>query len=188
MFLYCRNCSRVTESGKLYHLNPSFFNLADAQPPSIIEPDAYLPEDIVKRIKGNLADIQEKASVEEKRELDDIGVNQLSQMDCARRAIEGGKIGFNPKLHTFTVVGTNQAHVATLFPKESCSCPSKCHCYHILAAQLSIGQSGNSHVKQVNLTQLRRNACSRKEKRSGRKRPRQGDYDVLLALDSAIGI
>ena len=75
-----------------YHLHPSFSNLADAQPPLIIELDACLPEDIVNRIKGNLADIQEKASIEEKRELDDIGVNQLSQMDRARRLIEGGKL------------------------------------------------------------------------------------------------
>ena len=142
-----------------------------------------------KRIKGNLADIQEKASIEEKRELDDIRVNQLSLIDRARRVIEERKIGFNPKLHTFTVVGTNQSHVVTLFQRNLVLVHRNTTAiYHILAAQLSIGQSGSSHVKQVNLTQLRINARSRKEKRSARKHPRHGDYDVLPAPDSAIGI
>ena len=39
-------------------------------------------------------------------------------------------------------------------------------------------------MKKVNLTQLRRNARSRKKKKSGRQNPRPGDSDVLPAPDA----
>ena len=110
--------------------------------------------------------------------------NQLSQSERARGVIEQAKISFDPKLHTFTVMGSSHPHAVTLFPKETCSCPSTTHCYHILAAKMSIGQTADAQVKVLNLTQLRRNARSRTDKKSGRKRPHPGDYDVQPASDA----
>ena len=72
---------------------------------------------------------------------------------------------------------TGNAHAIRLFPKESCTCPSSGICYHIIAAKLSIGMSVQPCAHKVNLTQLRRNARSKKDKNSGRKRPRCGDYE-----------
>ena len=42
----------------------------------------------------------------------------------------------------------------------------------------------NNRKQKVNLTQLRRNARSSTEKKSGRKRPRPGDCDVVPAPDA----
>ena len=82
-------------------------------------------------------------------------------------------------------MGTKRPHVVTLFPKETCSCPSTTECYHILAAKMSIGQNEQKErLRRLNLTQLRRNARSRKDQKSGRKRPRPGDMDLLPAPDS----
>ncbi len=53
----------------------------------------------------------------------------------------------------------------------------------IIAAQLSIGLANPGVQKKVNLTQLR-NMHSRLERKSGRKAPRPGDYEVIPAPDS----
>ena len=104
----------------------------------------------------------------------------LSQLERAKCIVEEERISFDPNLHTFTVIGSEgRPQVVKLFPKQSCTCPSTSTCYHILAAQLSVGLEKADNSKQrLNLTQLRRNARVRKEKRSGRKCPRPGDYIV----------
>ena len=52
-----------------------------------------------------------------------------------------------------------------LHPKESCLCPSNATCYHILAARLSIGETGNdAPKKKINLTQLFKNARGKRRK------------------------
>ena len=89
------------------------------------------------------------------------------------------------QLKVFTVAGSTGNYVTTLFLKETCTCPAKKDCYHILAAKLSIGM--NMEAKKpayLNLTQLCRNSCSKKRK-SGRKRPREGDVEVIAAPDAA---
>ena len=65
----------------------------------------------------------------------------------------------------------------TLFPRETCSCPSTGTCYHIIAAKMSLGVSFANEPTKRNLTQLRRNTRKRQEKKSGRKRPRPTDAD-----------
>ena len=91
----------------------------------------------------------------------------------------------NPSLGTFTVKGTGgTTHAVTLFPTESCSCPSTTRCYHIIAAWHSVGLGTEDTKRKINLTQLRRNTRSRSEKKSGRKAPRPGDYDLTAAPDS----
>ena len=102
-----------------------------------------------------------------------------------RAIIDRGDISHNEKLGVFTVLGTTGTpHVVRLFPKQSCSCPSTGLCYHIIAAQISIGiEVGNAQLR-INLTRLRRNSRTRKDKTSGRKRPRPGDIDIVAAPDS----
>ena len=100
-----------------------------------------------------------------------------------RSIIENDKICHNIKLRVFTVIGTTgNPHAVRLFPKESCTCPSSSLCYHIIAAKLSIGMNLRDCSCKVNLSQLRWNARSKKDKNSGRKRPQCGDYE--LAPDS----
>lgn len=104
-----------------------------------------------------------------------------------RFIVEQGKISHNQNLGVFTVVGTTgNAHAVRLFPTESCTCPSTGCCYHLLAVRMSIGLEDKQKRKKVNLTQLRRNARSRREKKSGRKAPRPGDYSITPAPDSIL--
>lgn len=103
-----------------------------------------------------------------------------------RFILEHGQINHNHSLGVFTVVGTTgNPYAVRLFPTESCSCPSTNRCYHLLAVRMSIGLD-SKQSKQINLTQLRRNTRSRKDKKSGRKAPRHGDYEINPAPDSKI--
>ena len=84
-----------------------------------------------------------------------------------------------------TVKGiTGNAHAIRLFPNESCTCPATRRCYHILAVRISVGLEDKGKLKKINLTQLRRNTCSRIDRKSGRKAPRLGDLDINPAPDS----
>ena len=99
--------------------------------------------------------------------------------------LERGNISHNHKLGVFTVVGTTgNPHVVTLFPTEKCTCASTTHCYHILAARLSIGLEDGKSKRKINLTQLKRNTRSKRDKKSGRKAPRAGDYEITPAPDA----
>ena len=49
---------------------------------------------------------------------------------------------------------------------------------------MSIGLEDKQNRCRVNLTQLRRNTRQRQGKKSGRKVPRAGDYDVQEAPDA----
>ena len=71
--------------------------------------------------------------------------------------LESDNISFDPKLHVFNVKGTSgNARVVTIFPQESCSCPSKSGCYHIMAVKMSIGVDLVDKPSTRNLTQLRK--------------------------------
>ena len=43
---------------------------------------------------------------------------------------------------------------------------------------MSIGMEGRASLPKVNLTMLRKNVRSKKDKPSGRKKPRVRDYDI----------
>ena len=76
----------------------------------------------------------------------------------AKKFLEEGNIAHNPQLEVFTVMGSSRPHAVTLFPKESCTCPSTTTCYHILAAKNSIGIEVKTPSSHWNLTELRRKA------------------------------
>ena len=101
--------------------------------------------------------------------------NFISLSHIFRYLLQNGQLQHNPNLGCFTVIGSaGKPHVVKLFPTQSCSCPATSQCYHILAVKISVGIEVQEQTKKVNLTQLRRNTRSRKEKRSGRKAPRAG--------------
>lgn len=155
-----RNRPRPAWHGKLPHppttLKPSRYNPFPTA--------AYSPEDIVDRIKGKLV----KSLALDRTPTTSVPnppPRNISQQERARAVIEQNRISVDTKLHTFTVLGSAQPHVVTLFPKETCSCPSSTTCYHILAAKMCIGQADPQQSQhRINLTQLRKNARSRREK------------------------
>ena len=182
---YLVEISRGKQGLGNYHLHAKFSPLVQVQPPLISEKNVYSPEDIVGRIKDARATLPPQSAAPSSPEKNSKPTYQLTQLERARRVIDENKISMDPKLHTFTVMGNERPHVVTLFPKEACSCPSTTECYHIMAARMSIGQNEQrERLRRLNLTQLRRNTRSRKDKKSGRKRPRPGDLDILPAPDS----
>lgn len=101
--------------------------------------------------------------------------------------ISKGHLSQNQTLGVFTVLGSGgKAHAVRLFPSESCTCPATSRCYHILAARMSVGLDDVDNKKKINLTQLRRNTRKRVEKKSGRKAPRPGDYNIIPAPDASV--
>ncbi len=77
-------------------------------------------------------------------------------------------ITFDGKLHVFNVKGgSGILRVVTLSPKVSCSCPATCECNHVMAARMFLGMTIPSKSGGGNLSQLRRNTRSRREKRVG---------------------
>ena len=93
--------------------------------------------------------------------------------------VEENKISFDPKMHIFNVQGSHDVRVVSLYPKEKCSCPATGLCYHILGVKLSLGAKETSTSnKERNFTQLRKNTRLKKDKKSGRKRPRANDIEV----------
>ena len=90
----------------------------------------------------------------------------------------------------FVVKGSRgQKYAVTLFPKETCPCPSTRRCRHILSAMMAIGLEPVEDKKVGNLTALRKNSRSRKDKKAGTKRGRKGDIDepsIIAAPDSIL--
>ena len=113
-------------------------------------------------------------------------MGNLSGYSRAKLLLKEDNISFDSKLHVFVIKGTSGVNrVVTLFPKESCSCPSTGECYHILGAKRFLGiPVDNKRETKQNLTQLRKNNRDKKEKKCGRKRPRPNDTDpVLIGLN-----
>ena len=94
----------------------------------------------------------------------------------AVRVIDSDHIRLDPKLSIFVVKSTSEARVVHLFPKQSCSCPAKTHCYHMQAARMAVGLQEEYERRLINLTQLLKNKRKRGDKTSGRKRPRRGRH------------
>jgi len=84
--------------------------------------------------------------------------------------INNNDISFNPKMRIFIVKGTKEVpRMATLFPKQSCTCPSTGECYHVLAIKISLGMAtGREGVN--NLTKLRINGRNKKGKKMWQKK------------------
>ena len=168
-----------------YHLHPQFLPLmeeAEVSEPVFI---CVRPHDIVTRIreKDDITSTADSNRSQLPQEEDHTQAHKppsaLSQLERARIILESGKISFDPKLHLFNVLGSgDRPYVVRLFPRETCSCPSSGSCYHIIAVKMSIGSNTDAkQVRRLNLTMLRKKTRSRKDKTSGRKRPRKADTE-----------
>ena len=138
------------------------------------------PKEIVQRLQGKIADenttvttvIANTTSIQGSEEIVSASSCKGSAQYRAKLCIASVFVSFDAKLGVFLVKGTTgTARVVTVFPTETCSCPSKCDCYHILAVKMSIGIPAVNKRRITNLSQLRKNTRSKEDKRSGRKRP-----------------
>ncbi len=105
-----------------------------------------------------------------------VKLQSLSSEARAHQILVNDTISFDSKLHVFNVKGgSGITRVVSLFPKVSCSCPSTNECYHIVAARMFLGMTVPCKSVKRNLSQLRKNSRTRREIKSGRKRPRPND-------------
>ena len=168
----------LTSQGN-YHLHHQFLPLmeeADVSEPAFI---CVRPDEIVSRIRDGDMTSQSYSPQPQGEVQPQKPPSALTQLERARLILQSGKISFDPKLHLFNVLGSgDRPYVVRLFPRESCSCPSSGTCYHILAVKISIGTETNlMKHRTVNLTMLCKRTRTRKDKTSGRKRPRKMDTD-----------
>ena len=181
----------ICQSGN-YILCPQFISLARS-PESVQLTGIILPEDIVARVRSQeLHESQEMTSCMETLEepsvfssADNSRDNSASQLARAKLVIAENRLSHDPKLGVFVVKNIEgKSNAVTLFPKQSCTCPSTGECYHILAAKLSLGLPCKPESTTINLSQLRRNTRCRKEKKAGRKRPHPTDCTINPVPDS----
>jgi hypothetical protein len=109
-----------------------------------------------------------------------------TQWALAALAIQNKKVTSVPERQSFIIEGSRgDSYAVKLFPNEKCQCPATNTCYHIIAAKMSIGMDPHNVKGKVSLTQLRKNSRKRVDKKSGRKKPRLNDYDLIPAADSS---
>ena len=108
-----------------------------------------------------------------------------SQVARAQMIVDNNKCIYQPEMKVFTVQGTCDVHAVKLFPKQSCTCPAKSECYHILSAKLYMGMDLGKKQKKITMTQLRRNTRPRTNRKKGRKGPLTED-EVEPAPDARV--
>ena len=89
---------------------------------------------------------------------------KMSQKSLAQETLRDNGITLVPEMKCFVVKGSRgQKYSVTLFPKETCQCPSTSRCRHILSAMMAIGFEPGEDKKAINLTQLGKNSRVRKD-------------------------
>lgn len=112
-------------------------------------------------------------------------VPPTTQAALAQEVLDQHRIHQVPDAQAFIIQSTKgEKYCVSLFPKEKCSCPAVSTCYHIMAAKKSVGIPIEPTKKTISLSQLARNARSTADKKSGRKKPRKNDYDIIPAPDA----
>ena len=102
--------------------------------------------------------------------------NLTSQLARAKLVIAENRLSHDPKLGVFVVKNSEgKSNAVTLFPKQSCTCPSTCECYHILAP--IFGLLSKPETTTINFSQLRQNTHCRKEKEGWLKKTTSSRLD-----------
>ena len=98
-------------------------------------------------------------------------------------------ISFSSRLGVFVIADQESVYTVKLFPTESCTCPLKKNCVHILGVKL--GQRMEIHEDELaiqkNIAVVRKNTRATKQK-PGRKRPRPGDVSPVGNKESKVNL
>ena len=156
-----------------------------------IEDDGSAFDSDTKRIEPNsLQQLTLPEKLNTKQKHSSPSKHRLSQKSLALETLNDHGITLVPEMKCFVVKGSRgQKYAVTLYPKETCQCPSTTRCRHILAATMAIGLEPGEDKKAINLTQLRKNSRARKDKKAGTKRGRKGDIEntsIIAAPDSML--
>jgi hypothetical protein len=189
-----------------YNLKKKFSN-AEISSDEIIKPTFVChPDEIVKNVKANVEQITGNMSESNDNLISSVAIDNASsspihdiplnkdepkdkyssQLALAKLIISSGNIQHVPEMKTFVVKGSGEKnYCVSLHPKEMCQCPSTGLCYHIIAAQMSIGIEPTDSKRNYNMSQLRRNSRKRIDKKSGRKIPRTNDIVDTSQIEPA---
>jgi hypothetical protein len=175
---YCNEIKRGFSGIGEYTISPEFQAMQIQEMDGAMYRTVSL-EEIVTHIRNGMHESVQlpSISIDQKEDINqDFSTSMMSTKARAQEILNTDRISFDSKLHCFMVKGTSGVvRVVTLFPSETCSCPSTGQCYHILAARLCVGMTDSKKYEKLNLTQLKKNTRSRSDKKSGRKRPRPKD-------------
>jgi hypothetical protein len=143
------------------------------------------PAEIVAMLKSRIQTfrIQDPQENQMQEKEDTIAVHDA----LVQGTITTDSIRFDSHMRCFLVRGTSDVvHIVKLGSKPTCSCRPVGMCYHITSVMVAAGLKNNSDKPKKNLTMLRRNKRTQRQK-PGRKRARPGDYDVAAAPDAEEG-
>ena len=109
-----------------------------------------------------------------------------SQHHEAICVIKENRITPVPEKNAFIVTSTDgkREHLTKVYPTEYCTCAAIKTCYHIIAAKMSLGIPPISKPEPVNLSMVSKRNRKANDRKSGRKKPRPDDVEVVPASDS----
>ena len=149
------------------------------------------PETVSESSVENPDDHFNTTSNFEKDKVKKSGLEKFVNRDVmAEELVMGGGVKHIPEMECFIVKGSDdKKYAVTLYPKESCQCPSTTTCYHILAAKNSIGIKHQDDKKERKLVSLLRyKSRPRSQKKIGQKKPKPTDFETVPAPDSKIAL
>lgn len=150
-------------------------------------PVALSPKEIVDKVLLDVKELETHSSTLTSSCNDaEFAIQPNSQIGLANLAISSGRVKL-VKNGAWIVMEPNllTPRAVTLFPKESCSCPSSKTCCHIIVCKLMVGLNPNEKGT-ANLSEMRRNDRKVKERPSGRKRPRKNDFKETHGAQSKL--
>ena len=107
----------------------------------------------------------------------------------AKLLASSDSIAFSAKLGVFVVADQTAIYTVRLYPTESCTCPIKRNCIHILGVKIGQRMTINEEdlAIQKNTAVVRKNTRPTKQK-PGRKRPRPGDISPVQKKEAKIDL
>jgi hypothetical protein len=165
---YINEFRRAAKNLGVYHLNkyfPSKFEI------KIVE--NFIPlENIVQLVKGEIVNSSETQDTDRK-----------TFLSVAKYSIDNNFITLNPSLQSITMRSFRNPianYVIHLWPKTSCSCPSRGKCYHIIACRMSLGMYDAKEKSSLNISEIIKENEKAKHTRSGKKHFRKVDKKFIL--------
>ena len=141
------------------------------------------PKDIVNSIKNTEF---VRSSDEKNIKTHEIEHSSNTRVLRAKQLVEQDHISFSPKLGVFTIMDTKSLYTVRLFPTESCTCPLRKSCIHILSVKLGMRMTlKQNDFEHQNIGVVRKNERTTSLK-PGRKRPRPGDISPEKSVENIV--
>ncbi len=171
---YINEFRRAARNLGIYHLNKYFPSKYEIK---IVE--NFIPlENIVQHVKGkivNSSEIQQDA-------------DRKTVLSMAKYSIDNNFITLSPSLQSFTMRSFRNPRVnydIQLWPKTSCTCPSRGKCYHIIACQMSLGMYDTKEKSSLNISEIMKENEKAKHTRRGKKHFRKVEKIISTKRDSS---